>query len=104
VKRIIVTSTVGAIFNTVNEPNMIFDETHWADEPVGVVKEQGAMASAMFKYRASKILAEKGVAYCHIVALSADNCLAAWEFYEEYKSQIPWDLVVLNPPLVINHL
>jgi len=72
VKRIIITSSVGAIFSTVNEPNMTFDETDWADEPVNVVKEQGANASAMFKYRASKILAEKGVEFwvCHILSLS----------------------------------
>lgn len=25
---------------------------------------------------------------------------AAWAFYEEHKSEIGWDLVALNPPLV----
>ncbi|KAF8956235.1 D-lactaldehyde dehydrogenase [Flammula alnicola] len=37
------------------------------------------------KYRASKTLAEK----------------AAWEFYNKHKAEISWDLVALNPPLVL---
>jgi len=41
-----------------------FDETQWGDESVRIVNEQGEKAPEMIKYRASKTLAEKGVASC----------------------------------------
>jgi len=66
--------------------NLTVDDTQWADESISVVKEQGANASAVSKYSASKTLAEK----------------AAWEFYDEHKSEIQWDLVAQHPPLLVH--
>ncbi|KAF5313129.1 hypothetical protein D9619_003755 [Psilocybe cf. subviscida] len=85
VKRIVITSSVGAIIGYADSPTVIFDETNWADEFVNEVKTLGTAASKMSKYRASKTLAEK----------------AAWNFYEENKQKIEWDLVVLNPTVVL---
>jgi nucleoside-diphosphate-sugar epimerase len=64
VKRIVVTSSVAAIVSnlTTEGPTVTFDETQWGDESVRIVKEQGEKAPEMTKYRASKTLAEKGVA------------------------------------------
>ncbi|KAH8110868.1 hypothetical protein DFH11DRAFT_1880257 [Phellopilus nigrolimitatus] len=48
------------------------------------VRAKGRAAGQTAKYFASKSLAEK----------------TAWEFAEKHKSEISWDLVALNPPLV----
>ena len=63
-KRIVVTSSVAAIFNKLpaNGSTVTFDETQWGDESVRIVMEQGVKAPEISKYRASKTLAEKGVA------------------------------------------
>ncbi|KAF8868457.1 D-lactaldehyde dehydrogenase [Gymnopilus junonius] len=84
-KRIVITSSAAAIYSTVTVPTRTFDETEWADEAIKVVRDIGKDAPPLVKYRASKTLAEK----------------AAWEFYNKHKTIIQWDLVVLNPPLVI---
>lgn len=61
VKRIVITSSVAAIYHPVKEPTFTFDETYWADEYVELVKERGKEAEPLIKYSASKTLAEKGV-------------------------------------------
>ena len=48
------------------------------------VKTKGSAAGPVTIYLASKTLAEK----------------VAWEFVAAYGSEISWDLVVLNPPLI----
>lgn len=83
VKRIVITSSVAAVLETLPEPK-VFTEADWNDGSVVEVKEKGRAASQPGKYRASKTLAER----------------AAWEFVEKNKDKIGWDLVVLNPPLV----
>lgn len=83
VKRIVVTSSCAAVFSIVPEPR-VFNENDWNDGAVEETKQKGRDAAPVVKYRASKTLAEK----------------AAWEFYEQNKSKILWDLVVLNPPYV----
>ncbi|KAF8874571.1 NAD-P-binding protein [Gymnopilus junonius] len=86
VKRIIITSSVAAIYNPVTEHTgtVTFDETSWGDENVEVVKEKGRDAGPIAKYSASKTLAEK----------------AAWDFYKKHKNEIKWDMLALHPPFV----
>ncbi|KAJ7590474.1 D-lactaldehyde dehydrogenase [Mycena floridula] len=83
VKRVIVTSSCSAVAVPGMAPK-IFDDTDWNTYAVKVVAESGRAAPNVEKYRASKVLAER----------------ATWEFYEQNKSAIEWDLVVLNPPFI----
>ncbi|KAJ7162469.1 hypothetical protein C8R46DRAFT_348925 [Mycena filopes] len=83
VKRVVVTSSSAAVLQ-VQEESRTFSELDWNDQAPRQVKEMGREAPPMTKYRASKTLAER----------------AAWAFVEEHKSEISWDLVVLNPPFV----
>jgi len=46
--------------------------------------EKGKEAAPLSKYSASKVLAEKAV----------------WDFFEKHKSEITWDVTVLNPPWI----
>jgi nucleoside-diphosphate-sugar epimerase len=85
VKRIVVTSSVAAIYHTPPTVGHVFDESSWADESIKLTAEKGRDADLMTKYRASKALAEK----------------AAWEFVEKHKAEVKFDLVVLHPPFVI---
>jgi nucleoside-diphosphate-sugar epimerase len=84
VKRIVVTSSAGAI-RGIPKSYTVYDETNWADDFIALVKEQGEKAGLMEKYRASKALAER----------------AAWDIYNANKATIAWDLTVLNPPVVL---
>ena len=62
IKRIVITSSCAAISQKVTEPEstITFDETSWGDDFVRAVEEQGRDAPMIFKYRASKTLAERG--------------------------------------------
>ncbi|KAE9410975.1 NAD(P)-binding protein [Gymnopus androsaceus JB14] len=84
VRRIVITSSCAAVAMTGTTPK-ICTEQDWNDEAVDIVEKEGSKASSAFMYRASKTLAER----------------AAWGFYEKHKSSLNWDLVVLNPPLVL---
>lgn len=83
VKRIVVTSSCAAVLTPLNEPR-VFSEEDWNEASIQEVNEKGKDASNPGKYRASKTLAER----------------AAWEYYNQHKSELGWDLVVLNPPFV----
>ena len=83
VKRVVITSSCAAVLTPTTEPR-VFSEANWNEASIQEVKEKGRDAAGPAKYRASKTLAEK----------------AAWEFYEQNKASLPWDLVVLNPPFV----
>ncbi|KAI0634997.1 NAD(P)-binding protein [Trametes polyzona] len=85
-RRIVLLSSCAAIMGPGTTPRTA-DESVWNDEAVANVRSRGRAASPMEKYRASKSLAER----------------AAWEFYETWKhrAELSWDLVVLNPPLVL---
>ncbi|THU98022.1 D-lactaldehyde dehydrogenase [Dendrothele bispora CBS 962.96] len=83
VKRIVITSSTASIVRVTTSPTT-FSENDWNEPAIKEVEEKGRNASNPAKYRASKTLAEK----------------AAWDFYTKNKSQVPWDLVVLNPPYV----
>ncbi|TFK38821.1 D-lactaldehyde dehydrogenase [Crucibulum laeve] len=84
VKRIIVTSSCASVLSLPLSKPTIFSEENWNTGAPKEVEEQGRAAPAMTKYRASKVLAEQ----------------AAWKFYEDHKSEIRWDLSVINPPYV----
>uniref|UniRef100_A0A8H7XUH4 NAD-dependent epimerase/dehydratase domain-containing protein n=1 Tax=Psilocybe cubensis TaxID=181762 RepID=A0A8H7XUH4_PSICU len=91
VKRIVLTSSIVAllpIFTAADAESGVtvpLDESGWADAYVDDVRKRGNAAGLLAKYCASKALAEK----------------AAWEFYEKCKSEVPWDLVALNPATVL---
>nr|GAT52696.1 D-lactaldehyde dehydrogenase [Mycena chlorophos] len=86
VKRVVVTSSAAAVVgNHFTQAVTTLSETDWNDDSVKLVEEQGREAPNGDKYRASKTLAER----------------AAWTFVNEHKSTISWDLVCLNPPLVL---
>jgi nucleoside-diphosphate-sugar epimerase len=59
IKRIVITSSVGALFGTITAPPRTFTEKDWADESVEKVAKIGRQANPVDKYRASKVLAEK---------------------------------------------
>ncbi|KAJ7589009.1 hypothetical protein C8J56DRAFT_1075343 [Mycena floridula] len=80
VQHIIVTSSVSAISELVDEPKL-FTENDWNEQSIQLVEQLGRDAPAGLKYFASKTLAEK----------------AAWDFYNKHKSELSWELVVLCP-------
>ena len=82
-KRVILTSSVAAVREDTTVPR-VFNESNWNNAAVEAVKTKGSAVGPVTIYLASKTLAEK----------------VAWEFVAAYGSQIPWDLVVLNPPWI----
>ncbi|KAJ7230085.1 NAD-P-binding protein [Mycena pura] len=83
VKRIVVTSSCAAVLQTAPEPRTL-NEDSWNEQAPKEVEQLGRGANATTMYRASKTLAER----------------AAWDFVNTHKSEIGWDLVVINPPYV----
>ncbi|KAJ7109565.1 D-lactaldehyde dehydrogenase [Mycena crocata] len=83
IKRIVMTSSSAAVLQIQVEPKM-FSEPDWNEQAPKEAAELGREAPPMTKYRASKALQER----------------AAWDFVETYKSELNWDLAVLNPPFV----
>jgi nucleoside-diphosphate-sugar epimerase len=83
VKRVVLTSSVAAVREPTTVPR-IFNESSWNNASVEEVKTKGSAAGAATIYMASKTMAEK----------------AAWEFVAAHKSDISWDLVVINAPWI----
>ncbi|KAF5320351.1 hypothetical protein D9611_011300 [Ephemerocybe angulata] len=83
-KRIVITSSVAAVYIPEPEKARVFTEADWNEVSLVEVKELGAKASGMAKYRASKVYSERAV----------------WEFYDAHKAEIKWDITTLNPPWV----
>ena len=83
VKRVVLTSSVAAVREPTTVPR-IFNESTWNNASVEAVKTKGSAAGAVVIYMASKTMAEK----------------AAWEFVAAHKSDISWDLVVINAPWI----
>ena len=77
VKRVIIVSSTASIAGAPGT----YDETSWNEVCVEEVDRLGAGASGPAKYATSKTLAER----------------KAWEWYEERKRTLPWDLVSLVP-------
>ncbi|KAJ3712421.1 hypothetical protein C8R42DRAFT_317352 [Lentinula raphanica] len=84
VRRIVYTSSVAAVLEVDPKPRT-FTEENWNNQSVTQIERDGKNNLPITKYRASKTLAER----------------AAWKFVEDNKAIIEWDLVVMNPPLVI---
>ena len=82
-KRLILTSSLVAVREVTTVPRT-FSESNWNEAAVESVKTRGSAAGPVTIYLASKTLAEK----------------AAWEFVATHESEISWDLVVINPPLI----
>lgn len=64
---------------------VLYNETDWGKIPVENCKEKGRDAAGSDKYEASKILSER----------------AAWDFIEEHKNEVKFDLVAINPGLIL---
>jgi len=91
VKRVVITSSGVAIYHQDSNP-ITFTEADWNDQCLDVLKKyeiEGRRneVPGIMKYRASKTLAER----------------SAWDFVNDLENQprINWDLVVLNPPVVL---
>jgi nucleoside-diphosphate-sugar epimerase len=84
VKRLILTSSAVAVLEVTTVPR-VFTESSWNEAAVEAVKTKGSAAGPFMIYSASKTLAEK----------------AAWEFVATHKSEISWDLAVVNPSLIL---
>ncbi|PPQ88279.1 hypothetical protein CVT25_005442 [Psilocybe cyanescens] len=81
VKRIVITSSTAAVMSPPDKPTL-FSALDWNTKDPKLVEELGSNAHPWTIYRASKSLAEKG----------------AWDYYEQHKNEVQWDLTVLNPP------
>jgi len=76
VKRVVITSSMVAIGG--------LTDSQWNEAALERVKTKGAEATGRDKYSASKVLAER----------------AAWDFVEEHKAEIGFDLVTVCPPMI----
>lgn len=91
VRRVVFTSSCATVVDPHATGPRVYDEECWNEGDIAEVESKGREASAVSKYRASKIVAEH----------------AAWKFFEDAKAEAAarneecrWDLVVLNPPWV----
>ncbi|KAF5334248.1 hypothetical protein D9611_014571 [Ephemerocybe angulata] len=82
-KRIVITSSVAALW-TPSPGARTFSEDDWNTQYVSEVERLGSKTDPMTVYGASKVMAEK----------------AAWEFYNAHRSEVQWDISVINPSLV----
>lgn len=85
VKRIIQLSSISAVHNRHASAQAVYTEKHWNDKSVQLCETEGKGASGGDKYDASKTLSER----------------AAWEFVEKNKGAVKWDLVSVNPSLIL---
>ncbi|KDR70025.1 hypothetical protein GALMADRAFT_255392 [Galerina marginata CBS 339.88] len=83
VKRVVITSSCASVMAPPDKPT-VFSERDWNITSPKEVEAQGNKCAPMTIYRASKVLAEKG----------------AWDFYEKHKTEVRWDVGVINPPFV----
>ncbi|KAF9791249.1 NAD(P)-binding protein [Thelephora terrestris] len=81
IKRIVILSSTAAIGNT-PDSEKVYTEEDWNDAAIDAVEKHGKGASGGEKYSASKTLAEK----------------AAWDWYNDNKASVKWDLTTINPP------
>ncbi|KAF6748856.1 D-lactaldehyde dehydrogenase [Ephemerocybe angulata] len=82
-KRIVITSSIAAVWTT-GPGARTFSEEDWNTQYVSEVEKLGSKTDPMTVYGASKVLAEK----------------AAWDFYQAHKSEVQWDIAIINPPMV----
>ncbi|KAG9048778.1 methylglyoxal reductase (NADPH-dependent) gre2 [Tulasnella sp. UAMH 9824] len=85
VRRVVITSSKASIVNDKPQAGWpTFDETDWNDVSPREIELRGKDAEPIHKYRASKVLAER----------------AAWDFVENNKDSISFDLVTVLPSFV----
>ncbi|KDQ17956.1 hypothetical protein BOTBODRAFT_29274 [Botryobasidium botryosum FD-172 SS1] len=84
VKRVVITGSVAALMEPKDQIPAIYTEADWNTFAIKEVQEKGVHADQELKYRASKVLAER----------------AAWEFVEQNKSQIEFDITTILPSFV----
>ncbi|TFY73351.1 hypothetical protein EWM64_g10661 [Hericium alpestre] len=86
VKRVIITASMASVLESFgkNDPVIRYDETSWNNSVLVELEKNPLKLLPVQWYCASKMLAEK----------------AAWDFVEEHKSEINFDLTVLNPPYI----
>ncbi|KAF4612508.1 hypothetical protein D9613_012747 [Agrocybe pediades] len=84
-KRVVYTSSTGAVFTPGMTAPTTFTERDWNNKSIEIVKEQGKNAPKHTWYLASKSLAEK----------------AAWDFYEKHKKEVNWDFSVVCAPWLL---
>jgi nucleoside-diphosphate-sugar epimerase len=82
-KRFILTSSIATVREDTTAPHF-FTESNWNDSAVERVKTKGSAAGSATIHMASKTLIEK----------------IAWKFIAAHRTEISWDLVVINPPLI----
>ncbi|ESK96316.1 d-lactaldehyde dehydrogenase [Moniliophthora roreri MCA 2997] len=83
VKRLVCTSTCAAVVETT--PTVVsVSESDWNEKSVKACEELGGDAGGVAIYSASKTLAEK----------------ALWDWYEKHKTEVAWDVAVINPPWI----
>ncbi|RPD61332.1 NAD(P)-binding protein [Lentinus tigrinus ALCF2SS1-6] len=83
VQRVVITASCASIFEYGATPR-VFSEKDWNERAIREVGEKGRAAANGDKYCASKTLAER----------------AAWDFWNKHKSEVAWDVAVMNPPYV----
>jgi hypothetical protein len=113
VKRVVLTSSSSAVCRVVLEKNdghitqrepRKLTEADWNEESLALCHELGKNAPPSDKYMAGKVAAERGRSKFTCLDQPALfkllRTLAAWNFVEEHKTQICWDLVALLPTWV----
>ncbi|KDQ17916.1 hypothetical protein BOTBODRAFT_171618 [Botryobasidium botryosum FD-172 SS1] len=84
VKRVVFTSSVAALLEPKSETPATYTEADWNTSFLEETKAKGVNAGPLTTYRASKVAAER----------------AAWDFVEQNKGEIEFDLVALLPALL----
>ena len=98
--RVIVLSSCAAVSNSSTQEPM--NESCWNTDNIEDIKLKGRNAPQAAKYRASKSLAERGMVTfkLKLKTVYTSFYIAAWNFVENHKTEIGWDLVTLCPPYV----
>ncbi|KAF6755242.1 D-lactaldehyde dehydrogenase [Ephemerocybe angulata] len=82
-KRIVITSSVATVW-TPGPGARTFSEADWNTNLVSELEKLGSKTHPHIVCAASKVLAEK----------------ATLEFYNAHKSEVQWDISIINPPLI----
>ena len=102
-ERIVITSSVAAIITRPVTKPTVYTEEDWDSSSVKVIEEMGSNSPPAMAYYASKTLAEKGRFLNNLsfgVSLTCFLQSAAWDFYEQHKHQIKWDITTILPAMV----
>jgi hypothetical protein len=70
IKRVVITSSIGAVSQSSDPDDTIYTENNWNDEAIREVEEKGEKVDSDDLYYASKTLAERGRVTSHLIALT----------------------------------